>query len=59
MMGNTIGLAFPSMFINELETENNYKKSILIYLIFECVITFVLCFPSMIFFSSKPDNPPR
>ena len=58
-MGNTLGLAFPSFFINEKETEINYKKSVFNYLLFEGIITLVLCFPSMIFFSSKPENPPR
>lgn len=49
----------PIFFINESENQSNYKKAIFTYFRFEAILTFCLCLPSMLFFKSKPEYPPR
>lgn len=62
-MANTLGVIFgffmPNFFIDEQMAKEEYKTSVGIYLFWEFMLSFILCFPTLIFMKSKPNIPPR
>ena len=58
-LGIIFGYIFPSFFINIEDDLNTYKGEMYKYLLWVLVINIVLSLPTVIFFKSKPKNPPR